>query len=48
MSAPVVGWLFFRCLRWLLWIGAAAHYTDFYMHAPFRLSKFLRAHSAHD
>ncbi len=33
MSVPVAAWLFFRCLRWLLWIATAAYYTEFYVHS---------------
>jgi hypothetical protein len=32
MSVSVAAWLFFRCLRWLLWIAAAAYYIEFYVH----------------
>jgi len=33
MSVPVAAWLFFRCLRWLLCIAAAAYYIEYYVHS---------------
>ena len=40
MSVSVAAWLFFRCLRWLLWIAAAAYYTEFYVHRSDHLNSF--------
>jgi hypothetical protein len=40
MSASVAAWLFFRCLRWLLWIAAAAYYIEFFVHRPDHLNSF--------
>src|SRR2546430_16061234 len=40
MSVSVAAWLFFRCLRWLLWIAAAAYYTEFYVHRSDYLNSF--------
>jgi hypothetical protein len=40
MSTSVAGWLFFRCLRWLLWIATAALYAEFYIHRDEHLSAF--------
>jgi hypothetical protein len=40
MSVPVAAWLFFRCLRWLLWIATAAYYTEFYVHRSDHLNSF--------
>jgi hypothetical protein len=40
MSVPVAAWLFFRCLRWLLWIATAAYYTEFYVHRSDYLNSF--------
>src|SRR5262245_45746226 len=28
MNATVLGWMFFRCLRWLFWLSAAAYYLE--------------------
>jgi hypothetical protein len=40
MSTSVAGWLFFRCLRWLLWIATAALYAEFYIHRDDHLNSF--------
>jgi hypothetical protein len=40
MSTSVAGWLFFRCLRWLLWIVAAALYAEFFIHRDDYLTSF--------
>jgi hypothetical protein len=40
MSVSVAAWLFFRCLRWLLWITAAAYYTEFYVHSSDYVNSF--------
>jgi hypothetical protein len=40
MTVPVAAWLFFRCLRWLLWIASAALYTEFYVHRSDHLDSF--------
>jgi hypothetical protein len=40
MTVPVAAWLFFRCLRWLLWIASAAFYTEFYVHRSDHLNSF--------
>jgi len=40
MSVPVAAWLFFRCLRWLLWIAAAAYYTESYVHSSDYVNSF--------
>jgi hypothetical protein len=40
MSGPIAAWLFFRCLRWLLWIAAAAYFTEFYFNSPDHLDSF--------
>jgi hypothetical protein len=38
MSTSVAGWLLFRCLRWLLWIVAAALYAEFFIHRDHHLT----------
>ena len=40
MSGAVAGWLFFRCLRWLLWIAAAAYSAEFFFNTPDHLDSF--------
>jgi hypothetical protein len=40
MSTAVAAWLFFRCLRWLLWIAAAAYYTEFFFNSSAHLDSF--------
>ena len=31
MNATVRAWLFFRALRWVLWLGTVAYYGEFMM-----------------
>ena len=38
MARPV--WLFVRGLRWLLWIGSAAYFTEFMVHRRDHLNSF--------
>lgn len=33
-------WLFFRCLRWLLWLAAIAYNVEFLMHRSDHLDQF--------
>ena len=33
-------WLFFRCLRWLLCLGAVAYCIEFYVHRSDHLNSF--------
>ena len=33
-------WLFFRGLRWLLWLGVAAYYTEFALHPRDHVNQF--------
>ena len=40
MSAPIATWLFFRCLRWLFWIAAAAYYIEFFVHHADHVNSF--------
>jgi hypothetical protein len=40
MRAAVLAWVFFRCLRWLFWLGAVAYYIEFFMHRPDHLNQF--------
>jgi hypothetical protein len=40
MKAAYRGWLFFRCLRWLLWACAAGYYLEFLTHKANHLNDF--------
>jgi hypothetical protein len=40
MNAAIGTWLFFRILRWLLWLGSAAYYIEFFVHRPDHLNQF--------
>jgi hypothetical protein len=40
MTAEVLAWQFFRCLRWLLWLGAAGYYIECVIHRPDHLNQF--------
>jgi hypothetical protein len=40
MRGAMLGWLFFRCLRWLLWLGAVAYYIEFSLHRSNHLNQF--------
>ena len=38
--AAALGWLFFRCLRWVLWLCAIGYYIEFYLHRRDHLNSF--------
>ncbi len=40
MSAPIAGWLFFRCLRWLLWISTFIYWFEVYIHHSKHVNSF--------
>jgi hypothetical protein len=40
MRAAVLAWLFFRGLRWLLWLGALAYYVEYLIHSPNHVNQF--------
>jgi hypothetical protein len=40
MNTAIKAWLFFRCLRWLLWIGAIAYSIEFVLHRADHLNLF--------
>jgi hypothetical protein len=40
MKVAYWGWLFFRCLRWLLWLSAVAYYIEFGVNIPDHLNQF--------
>jgi len=42
MNRWVAAWLFFRCLRWLLWVAIAAYFTDFIFNRPGHVDSFGR------
>ena len=40
MNAAVAGWLFFRCLRWGLWLGFFGYCIAFVAHRPNYVNSF--------
>jgi len=40
MNATVRAWLFFRALRWVLWLGTVAYYGEFMMNRGDHLTPF--------
>jgi hypothetical protein len=40
MRAAILAWLFFRVLRWLLWLAAIAYNIEFMAHRPDHLNQF--------
>jgi hypothetical protein len=40
MKPAIAAWLFFRCLRWLLWLGAVAYGAEFVLNRDAHLTQF--------
>jgi hypothetical protein len=40
MRAEIGFWLFFRVLRWILWLSAIAYYVEFTLHRHGHLNQF--------
>lgn len=40
MRTEIASWLFFRCLRWLLWVTSAAYYLSFMANKRDHLNSF--------
>ena len=40
MNSAIMGWLFFRCLRWLLWLGFIAYSAEFAAHQSNHINRF--------
>jgi hypothetical protein len=40
MRPAVLIWLFFRGLRWLVWLAAVGYYVEFFIHRPSHLNSF--------
>ena len=40
MNPTIAAWLFFRFLRWLLWLGVIAYSVEFVLNRPDHLTQF--------